>query len=194
MKTCKTCGKELNDDMQFCPNCGTRVDVKDDAVQGETTTSSAYYGAQPNQNPNNYNTYNNDGGYNNYNGAPNQQYYGASNNYYPPAGVPGRPTGLQTAAKVFMILSIVSCVIVAVYFILFSFVLGAIADDDGFVTVIAGIYLAVVSALSLAWTIPMFVSYNRKTKRGEQVSTAFKVCTLLFVNLIAGILMLCDNN
>ncbi len=56
-------------------------------------------------------------------------------------------------------------------------------------TVIMGLYL-----IPLAWCIPMTVSYCKKIKSGEPISTAFKVCSLLFVSLIGGILMLCDNN
>ena len=48
--------------------------------------------------------------------------------------------------------------------------------------------------ISLAWTIPMTVTYSRKIKNGEPVTTGFKVCSLLFVNTIAGILMLCCND
>jgi uncharacterized membrane protein YvbJ len=47
--------------------------------------------------------------------------------------------------------------------------------------------------IPLAWTIPMTVIYFKKIKNGEQISTAFKVCSLLFVSLVAGILMLCDK-
>ena len=47
--------------------------------------------------------------------------------------------------------------------------------------------------IPLAWTIPMTVIYFKKIKNGEQISTAFKVCSLLFVNKVAGILMLCDK-
>lgn len=56
-------------------------------------------------------------------------------------------------------------------------------------TVVYGLYI-----IPLAWCLPMTISYSKKIKNGEPVSTGFKVCTLLFVNLIAGILMLCDNN
>ena len=56
-------------------------------------------------------------------------------------------------------------------------------------TVILGFYL-----LPLAWTIPMTISYNGKIKNKQHVSTSFKVCTLLFVSLIAGIIMLCDKD
>lgn len=45
----------------------------------------------------------------------------------------------------------------------------------------------------LAWCIPMTVSYCGKISRGEPVGVGFKVCSLLFVNMIAGILMLCDS-
>lgn len=45
--------------------------------------------------------------------------------------------------------------------------------------------------LCLAWCIPMTIYFARKLKKGESVGTAFKVCTLLFVNIIAGILMFC---
>ena len=48
--------------------------------------------------------------------------------------------------------------------------------------------------ISLCWCIPMTVYYFNKVKKGEEIGTGFKVCSLLFVNTIAGILMLVDNN
>ncbi len=56
-------------------------------------------------------------------------------------------------------------------------------------TVVSGLYI-----IPLAWCIPMTVAYNKKLKNGEPISTGFKVCSLLFVSLIAGILMFCDND
>lgn len=56
-------------------------------------------------------------------------------------------------------------------------------------TVVMGLYL-----IPLAWCIPMTVSYSNKIKTGQPISTGFKVCTLLFVNTIAGILMLVDKD
>ncbi len=47
--------------------------------------------------------------------------------------------------------------------------------------------------IPLLWTIPMTVTYFKRTEQGLPVSTAFKICSLLFVNLIAGVLMLCDD-
>ena len=68
--------------------------------------------------------------------------------------------GLQTAAKVFLILSCIS----------------------------VGIFL-----VPLIWMLPMTISYFNACKEGRSVSTGFKICTLLFVNMIAGILMLVDG-
>ena len=48
--------------------------------------------------------------------------------------------------------------------------------------------------ITLAWTIPMTSSYSRKINSNEPVSVGFKICTLLFINVIAGILMLCSKD
>ena len=47
--------------------------------------------------------------------------------------------------------------------------------------------------IPLAWCIPMTIVYFGKLKRGEAIGTGFKVCCLLFVSTVGGILMLCDN-
>ncbi|MCH5154620.1 MAG: zinc-ribbon domain-containing protein [Clostridiales bacterium] len=54
--------------------------------------------------------------------------------------------------------------------------------------VLNGFYL-----LSLCWTIPMTVHYFNSVKQNKPVGTGFKVCCLLFVSLVAGILMLCED-
>ena len=70
-------------------------------------------------------------------------------------------SGLQIAAKVFMILG----------------------------TIYMGFFL-----LPLAWCLPMTISYCRKIKAGEPIGVGFKICSLLFVSLLGGIFMLCDND
>lgn len=50
-----------------------------------------------------------------------------------------------------------------------------------------------IALIPLAWCIPMTVSYWRAVEENRPVSTGLKVCTLIFVNIIAGILMLCDD-
>lgn len=44
--------------------------------------------------------------------------------------------------------------------------------------------------IPLLWTVPMTIRYYRN----PNVSLTFKICALLFVNQIAGIIMLCDPN
>ena len=56
-------------------------------------------------------------------------------------------------------------------------------------TVLSGIYI-----LPLAWCIPMTMHYSNCLKTGKPASTGFKVCVLLFVNTLSGILMLCDKD
>ena len=50
--------------------------------------------------------------------------------------------------------------------------------------------------LPLAWCIPITVSIFKAIREKRPISTGMKICTLLFVNLIAGICLLClkDDN
>lgn len=48
--------------------------------------------------------------------------------------------------------------------------------------------------LPLLWCVPMTISFSKKIQNGEKVSMGFKICCLLFVNLISGILMLVDSD
>ncbi len=59
--------------------------------------------------------------------------------------------------------------------------------------IIACVFSISALFIPLAWCLPMTMVYWKKIGSEERVSMGFKVCTLLFVNLIAGILMLCDE-
>ncbi|MDE7305763.1 MAG: zinc-ribbon domain-containing protein [Clostridia bacterium] len=48
--------------------------------------------------------------------------------------------------------------------------------------------------IPLCWTVPMTVHYCRAIKNKQPVGIGFKVCSLLFVSLIGGVLMLCEND
>lgn len=48
--------------------------------------------------------------------------------------------------------------------------------------------------LPLAWCLPITISIFGKINRGEKIGTGLKVCSLLFVNLIGGILLLCRSD
>lgn len=48
--------------------------------------------------------------------------------------------------------------------------------------------------IPLIWCISMTMSVYKAYKGEKELTTGFKVCTLLFLNLIAGILLLCDQD
>lgn len=48
--------------------------------------------------------------------------------------------------------------------------------------------------IPLFWTIPMTVILSKKLKNKKPIGFGFKICTLIFVNLIAGILLFCVTN
>lgn len=48
--------------------------------------------------------------------------------------------------------------------------------------------------LPLAWCLPITISACNKMNRGEPVGTGLKVCALLFVSLLGGILLLCRTD
>lgn len=52
----------------------------------------------------------------------------------------------------------------------------------------------IIGIVSLLWTIPMTIIYLIRIKRNEPISLGFKVCSLLFVSGIAGIIMLCQKD
>ena len=45
--------------------------------------------------------------------------------------------------------------------------------------------------IPLAWCIPLTVHVFKKLEADEPIDTVVKVCSLLFVNLVAGICLLC---
>lgn len=72
-------------------------------------------------------------------------------------------------------------------------------DESAIVTVIrVFLVLSCVAAgfsiIALAWVLPMTLSIWRKLDRKEPVGLALKICTLIFVNIIPGILLLVMND
>ena len=47
--------------------------------------------------------------------------------------------------------------------------------------------------IGILWTLPMTIHYFKKIKQGQKLSVAFKVCCLLFIGIVPGILMLVDE-
>ena len=71
-------------------------------------------------------------------------------------------------------------------------------NDDG-LTIASKIFLILGCVaqgfliIPLAWCLPITISIWGKIKRNEPIGTGLKVCTLLLVNTIAGILLLCRS-
>ena len=50
------------------------------------------------------------------------------------------------------------------------------------------------SLIPLLWTVPLTVHVWRKLSNKEPIGIAVKICSLLFVNIVAGIILLCMND
>lgn len=104
---------------------------------------------------------------------------------------------LGKAAKVFMILSIVAIVLGALFNLIIAGGVNLLNGTNEFTEEELGmaqtmyIILAVCELIALAWVIPMTISVSRRVKNCEPIGTGFKVCVLIFVNIISGILLLC---
>lgn len=83
-------------------------------------------------------------------------------------------------------ISAVSCLIIGLYF-----TVNGAYNDVGMACGVGMIVMAICSLIALAWVIPLTVYVFRRTKARAPVSTAAKVCILIFVNVISGILLLC---
>ncbi len=51
-----------------------------------------------------------------------------------------------------------------------------------------------LSIIGWIWILPMTIHLFNKIERRERLSTAFKVCTILFVSVLAGIIMACSDD
>ena len=57
-----------------------------------------------------------------------------------------------------------------------------------------GCIVNAILLIPLCWCIPMTVNLFKKLENKEKCSAKFKICTLIFVSLVSGILLLCDDN
>lgn len=61
------------------------------------------------------------------------------------------------------------------------------------VFLLIAIIIKYILILPLAWVLPMHIYYSKHIRRRIKISTGYKVCVLIFVGLVPGILMLCDH-
>ncbi len=64
------------------------------------------------------------------------------------------------------------------------------------VIMILGTILLGISSfgLALAWCLPMTLSVSKSLEDGAPISLGMKICTLIFVSQVAGILLLCKHD
>lgn len=67
-------------------------------------------------------------------------------------------------------------------------------ETVAFVFMILGtVFAAMVFLIPLAWCIPMTIHAKKAMDEKRKIDVGFKVCTLLFVSIVAGILLLCRD-
>ena len=198
MKFCTHCGKELLDEAIFCPGCGCEAPKHQtvQAVQTGTKKFCSYCGAEV---------------------LPQAVVCPkcgcAINKQEVTKNKSGKAKALQGTAKAFMFVSVGFCILYAIIMAVVSIYFNYLGDS---VTLLEGymegypeyldyvdscklmsvIYLVLgfVFLLPLIWITIMIKHYFKATRNQEPVGVGFKVCTLIFVSLVAGILMLCDTS
>lgn len=88
-------------------------------------------------------------------------------------------SGKATAVKVFMVLTCIATTV------------GGIAGIAEALATHSSIVMGVLALVDLVWCIPMMVFAFKRLNGHGYIGTGFKVCTLIFQNLIAGIILLC---
>ncbi len=108
-----------------------------------------------------------------------------------PVGVPTQEkatkkesSGMRTAAFILMIISLSIWTFYALLFL----ILGIASGEIG--ALVAGLIFLV----PFSWQLPMLIYCGMRRKNREAIGVGFKVCTLIFVNTIAGILLLCEGD
>ena len=48
--------------------------------------------------------------------------------------------------------------------------------------------------IPLTWMIPMHIYCVRKLNNKEPISLGFKICTLIIINVVLGVLLICHND
>ncbi len=176
MKYCEYCGKQLIDGSVTCSGCGSPVSVVLVDEQNTVPTSFVKYCAY----------------------CGNQLLKEAV--MCPKCGkavddkkvaVANAEKGriLKLVVKILMLVAIGSCVV--------NLLETMFTTPTWFVINIAQFeisYELFIYSIPLFWQIPMIVHYFKATKQNQPIKIGFKVCTLIFVNFVAGILMLCDTD
>ncbi|MBE5890055.1 MAG: zinc-ribbon domain-containing protein [Lachnospiraceae bacterium] len=163
MKTCSNCGAQMDDYAAACPSCGTAAGNAPQQSYQQPNYQQQGYQQQGYQQPNYQQQGYQQQGYQQqgYQQQGYQQQGYQQQGYQQPYPNNGMNQGNSTLATVVKIFMILGCVSIG------------------------------WSIIPLAWCIPMTVVCFRKLNNNEPIGIGFKICTLLFVNLVAGICLLC---
>ena len=197
MKFCTHCGKELLDEAIFCPGCGCEAPkIQQDVVpemQTQAKKFCSYCGAEV------------------LSQAVVCPKCGCSLNQHQVVKKSGtdKAKALQGTAKAFMFVSVGFCILYAIIMACMALYCNNLIDTyigrvDGteyieFVDMCNACFWyyligGILCLLPLIWITIMIKHYFKATRNQESVGVGFKVCTLIFVSLVAGILMLCDTS
>lgn len=174
MKYCTHCGQQIEDDAFICVHCGCKVSQE---VSAENTTTPharycTYCGATLNDGAD---VCLNCGRKVEKEPIVQQNSHEKSNNT------------LTTIAKVFMILTCVGCGMGGLITLINAIIFTGIAFEVS----ISYFVFAIIYLIPLAWDIPLTVHVFKASKENAPIATATKVCILIFVNIVSGILLLC---
>lgn len=100
---------------------------------------------------------------------------------------------LVTIALVFMIINCVATPAIGLIYGLLMLLISVAAAETS-AMLIAAILVMVFCCIPLAWTLPLTITVSRRKKNHEPIGMGIKICTLIFVSRIAGILLLCHND
>jgi len=180
MKYCKNCGNPVADGENFCRKCGTKQEDSFGGSFDTNTVASPYYDdVQPIQ----------------------------------------ISKTLQIIIKILLIVAITTVLIDAGKFLveglrisqnggLQAYIDQMILEDPSLAELFAQIDIAqfekvmetivivgaIFGLIPLCWILPMSKKILKAMKEGTTLKIGFKICTLLFVNLILGIVLLCQKN
>ena len=181
MKYCKNCNKEFDEESNFCPFCGSVLSVPEKHVKTcsvcgkelEEETNFCPICGNPLTTPKS--EIKEDA--NQESTPPTTQSESDNKEETKQESTPPTPQGFG-AIIFFMTLS---CVL--------GLILGCVYGSYGDYTSIL-----TVGILPLIWKIPMTAHFYNSATTSKKLSTTFKVCTLLFVSTISGIIMLSNKD
>lgn len=169
MKYCTHCEKEFDDEVNFCPVCGSAVSEKEQPPKncptcGKELDDGTNFCPSCGTHITKNNIIQDDS--NNSISIKNSNFLTS-----PPA----------SAIRFILAFMIISCIIN------FGLIMKFLTFEQ---------YAAMISIgfLPLFWKIPMTVHFYTSSQELKKVSTTFKICTLFFVSGISGIIMLCNKD